>query len=901
MRRVGVYRSLLWCYPAPFRREYGREMVDAFAEQIGAARREGGWLAELGIWTRTVVDVGFTAPQEHRHVIQQDLRHALRTLIASPGFAAVAVLSLALGIGANTAIFSVLHGVAMRPLPVQDPDRLVILSDPSSNGVAIGSSSGERELFTYAEFEQLRDRTTTMTSLLAVQSQPTRVSMRIGDGEPEDVLTALASAEYFTTLGVPAALGRTFTARDAAVEGAAPYAVISDDFRRRRFAAGDAIGARLTVRDHVFTIVGVTPPAFFGETVGQRPDVWVPMGMQAVVLPTRDWLRDVPRGVEKVMWLHVIGRLAPGKTLDEAQAEANVIFKQALAAFYGASGAANANGFLDQRIQVRPGATGASELRDGFAEPLRMLLGAAAVVLLIACANLGNLMLARTTARSREMSVRLALGASRGRLIRQLLTESLCVACAGGVAGLFAAAVMRGGLLLLAPRDTVLPAAVDGRVLAFAFFVTLAAGLVLGLLPALRATSAKALGGLREQGRGLTGSSAWHRVSKLVVVLQLALSLPLLVGAGLLVRTLTNLQRVDLGYDRQRLFVVRVDVESGGYAPEARITLFEELLQRLRAVPGVRAATYSANGLFTGNESSDDILVEGYTSKGEDDHGSRYDHIGPGYFSTMGIPIRLGREIGPQDHAGATQVCVINESFAKLFFAGRSPLGLHITQVYGNQRTTYQVVGVAANSRGRRLRGEVETRFFVPVAQPVNPRRSISYLLRTRGEPAAIATDVRRAVRAVAPSAPITVARTLTELIDERTSQERLLARLSVMFGTVGLLLAAIGLYGVLSYGITRRTNEIGIRKALGAQHRNVITLVLRETGALLVVGLLVGGALSALSIQLIASRLYGLAATDPTAIGVSTLLLAAVALAATALPAWRASRIDPLTALRYE
>jgi predicted permease len=901
MRRVGLYRSLLWCYPAPFRKEYGGEMVDAFVEQIRAARREGGWLAELGIWMRTVVDVGFTAPQEHRHVIQQDLRHALRTLIASPGFAVVAVLSLALGIGANTALFSLLHGVAMRPLPVSDPDRLVLLSDPGSSGVAIGSSNGERALFTYAEFEQLRAHTKTMTSLLAAQSDPTRVSMRIEGDEAEDVLTKLVSADYFTTLGVPAALGRTFTARDAGVEGAAPYAVVSDDFRRRRFAGRDVIGARLIVRAHVFTIVGVTPPAFFGETVGQRPDVWLPMGMQAVVLPERDWLRDVPRDIEKVMWLHVIGRLAPGRTLDEAQAEANVVFKQGLAAFYGASGAPNLDGFLDQRLRLRPGATGASGLREQFAEPLRVLLAAAAVVLLIACANLGNLMLARTTARGREMSVRLALGASRGRLIRQLLTESLCVALAGGIAGLFAAGAMRAALLLLAPRDTVLPSAVDVRVLGFAFLLTLAAGLALGLLPALRATSARALGGLREQGRGLTGSSAWHRVSKLVVVVQLALSLPLLVGAGLLVRTLANLQRVDLGYAKEGLLIVRVDAQSGGYAPEARQALYEQLQQRLLGVPGVRASTYSANGLFTGSDSSDTLVVEGYTPKGEDDRSARYDHVGPGYFSTLGIPIRLGREIGAQDHAAATRVCVINESMAKVFFSGRTPLGLHITQVFGNQRTTYEVVGVARNSRGHRLRDEVEPRFFVPVAQPVTPRRSISYLLRTRGEPTALVTDVRRAVRRTAPSLPITVATSLAELVDGRTVQERLLARLSLAFGTVGLLLAAIGLYGVLSYGVSRRTNEIGIRKALGAQHRTVIALVLRETGALLVVGVVVGSILSALSIRLIASRLYGLAPTDPVSLGVAAILLTAVALAATALPAWRASRIDPLVALRHE
>jgi predicted permease len=901
MSALGVYRALLWCYPAPFRKEYAQEMAGAFAEQVRHARAQGGWVAELGVWARTLGDLCITAPREHRHVLKQDLRYALRTFAANPVFAAVAVMSLALGIGANTAIFSLLSSVALTALPVREPQQLVVLTNPASSGVNVGSDLGERNLLTYAEFEQLRDRTTAFSAVLASQSAPDRLQARVGGGEPEELLTRLVSAEYFTTLGVHAFVGRAFTASDASVEGAAPYAVISYDFWQRRFGGRpDVLGTRLTIRRGVFSIVGVAPSSFFGETVGQRPDVWLPLTMQAAVLPGRDWLRDVPLDLEKVMWLQAIGRLRPGKTLEQAQAEANLVFKQGLAAFYGSAGA-SAAGFADQRLRLRPAPTGVSQIREQFAEPLRMLLAAAAVVLLIACANLGNLLLARTTARSREMSVRLALGASRGRLIRQLLTESLCLAVMGGLVGLAVAYLLRSGLLQLVSSTIVLPARPDARVLAFVFALTIGTGVILGLLPALRTTRVDAVTGLREQGRGLAGSAAWLRISKVVVVLQLALSLPLLVGSGLLLRTLFNLQRVDLGFAKERLLLVRVDARSGGYPETAALPLFEQLLERIRSAPGVHAASYSANGLFSGRDSADDLEVEGYTPKGDGDRGARYDHVGPGYFSTLGIPLVLGREIADRDHGAATRVCIINESFARLFFEGRSPLGLHITQVFGSQRTTFQIVGVSRNSRSNRLRGDIEPRFFVPVAQPINVRTSATFLIRTKGDAAGGTNDVRRIIQRAAPALPITFARPLAELMDAGMVQDRLLANLSVAFGGVGLLLAAIGLYGVLSYGVTRRTNEIGIRKALGAQHRAVMAMVLRETGLLLVVGLVSGAGLSALVIQLIASRLYGLAPTDPAALMASVLLLAGVALAATALPAYRASRIDPLVALRHE
>jgi predicted permease len=898
---ASFYRTLLWCYPAPFRKEYGGQMVEAFSDQMREARAHGGWLAQAGMLARTCADLCVTAPREHRHVIKQDLRYALRTLVANPGFAIVAILSLALGIGANVAIFSLLNSVLLSALPVQDPDELVILSTPAASGNPVGLQTGERRLLTYEEFEQLRQHTTTFSALMASQSVLERTPARVGSGDAEELATRMVSAEYFTTLGVPVLIGRTFTGEDARVENGSPYAVISHALWQRRFGGrADAIGARLTIRRTVFTIVGVTPPAFFGETVGQRPDVWVPLSMQAAVLPGRDWLRDVPADLEKVMWLHVIGRLKPGVTLERAQAEANTIFQQGLQAFYaGAATPEEKQDYLNQRLHLRPAATGASQVRDQFGEPLLMLLAAAGVVLLIACANLANLLLARTTARSRELSVRLALGASRGRLIRQLLTESLCLAVLGGLVGLAAASLLRAGLLRLVSTTVVLPGGADLRVLAFSFVLTLVAGLLLGLLPALRTTRADATTGLKEQGRGLTGSVAWLRVSKLVVVVQLALSLPLLVGAGLLLRTLFNLQQADLGFPKDDLLLVRVDTRSGGYPEHAALPLFEQLLDRIRRAPGVRVATYSANGVFIGADSGDEIEVEGYTGKAE--RSARYDHVGADYFSTLGIPILLGRPIAAQDHPSAPRVCVINETFARRFFEGRSPIGLHLTQVFGPQRTTCRIVGVARNSRANRLRGDIEARFFVPIAQPINVRTTAAFMLRTNGAGAGMIGEVRRIIQQAAPPLAITIARPVAELVDERMVQDRLLARLSVGFGVIGLVLAAIGLYGVLSYGVARRTNEIGIRKALGAQHHALIGMLLRETGLLLVAGLLAGAGLSALTIRLIANRLYGLAPTDAASLAVAATLLTAVALAATAVPAWRASRIDPLAALRHE
>src|SRR5262245_10692104 len=627
--------------------------------------------------------------------------------------------------------------------------------------------------------------------------------------------------------------------------------------------------------------------------------------MQSAVVPGREGLRDGPGTAVKVMWLHAFGRLRPGVTLDRAQADANVIFQQGLTAYYSSIADPVARKqFGDQRLKLSAAATGASSVRETFSEPLIVLLAAAGLVLLIACSNLGNLLLARTTARAREMSVRLALGASRGRLIRQLLTESLLLATVGGIAGLVAALLLRKGVLALVGDPTiVLPAAMSLRSLAFVFGITLAAGLVLGLLPAVRITGTKPVTGLRESARGIAGSAVWQRIAKAVVIGQLALSLPLLVGAGLLVRTLVNLQHVDVGYSKDRLITARISATPAGYGKARQTLAFDQLLGRIRALPGVRAATYSDNGLFSGSDNGDQIIVEGYTPTGrQGDRGSLYDAVAPGYFATLGIPVLLGREIADADHAGARSVIVINETFAKLFFKDRNPIGMHVTTTYADQRHTYEVVGVVRDSRQRgQLRGEIEHRFYAPITAPASENNTATFIVRSAGEGGAMLDTLRRTLREAEPNMRIVRVTTVADAIDLRIAQDRLLAQLSIVFGIVAMLLAAIGLYGVLSHGVTRRTGEIGLRKALGAPQRTLIAMILRETGLLLLVGMIAGAAISVAAVRLITSRLYGLSPSDPATMTSAVAGLIVVAALATWPPAYRASRVDPLVALRQE
>jgi putative ABC transport system permease protein len=832
--------------------------------------------------------------------IRRDVTYALRAFRKSPGFTAVAILSLALGIGANTTIFSLWNGVLHSSLPVvHKPEQLVMLSNPDDSGMWSGRTDGPRSWLTYEEFEQLRDHADGFSAVMASQSSLSTWQVRIDDGEWEEASGRLVSGGFFQTLGVGPAIGRVFTTAEDRT--GTPAAVLSYNYWQRRFGGRfDVLGKTVTVRKAALTVIGVAARGFIGETSGQQPDFWLPLRMQPAVLPGKDRLHDTPPA--KVMWLHVFGRLKPNVTPAQAEAQANVLFQAGLESFYGAAASGERRReLLDQRLQLRPGARGASPTRHEFSQSLTALLAAVGVLLLIACANLANLLLARGAARRSEFALRLSLGASRSRLIRQLVTESLALAAMGGAAAVAVAYALHGPLVRMLAKsdaDFRMSFALEPLVLAFILAATLAAALLFGVLPAWRVTKTDAGATLKEQSRSATGSFGQLRSGRLLVSLQLALSLPLLVGAGLLARTVYNLQRADLGFPAERLLLVRVDLREAGYDRTRRDGVLRELLGGLRRIPGVRAASFSELGVFSGGNSSTTIEVEGYTPKGNNDRHSSLDVVGPGYFSTLGLPLSLGRDVLENDRRDASSVCVINEAFAKRFFERRNPIGMRVTSIDEDKRTAYQVVGVARNARTQSLRGEVEPRYFVVAGQWPSPE-SPTFLIRSVTDTAPLMAAVRKTVQGVNAALPITSATSIEELMAPLTAQDRTTAQLAVVFGCVALALAAIGLYGVLSYGIARRAGEIAIRIALGAQSGRVVAMILRETIGVVCAGLVLGGGLAYAASRLIDSRLYGVTPQDPLTLASATGLLLLVALGAAYLPAQRASRLDPMAALR--
>jgi predicted permease len=906
MRAIAVYRALLRCYPAPFRQEYGKQMQLMFDEQLRNAGQRGGRRAQAVLWARALVDAIKVGPTEHAHVLGQDLRYALRTMAARPGFTATALLSLALGIGANTAIFKLWHAVLHAPLPmVAQPGQLVMLTNPDESGSLTGGwngrADGPRSWVTYAEFEQLRDQADRFSSLMASQSSLGTWQIRFqGDGW-EESRGRLVSGGFFEVLGVRPAVGRLFSAGDDRLD--VPHAVISHAYWRRRFGGQlDALGKTFQVRNATVTVIGVTPQGFIGETSGQQPDFWLPIRLQPRVLPGTDRLHDTPP--DKSMWLHVFGRLKPGVTGAEAEAQANAILQANLAAFNGNTARPSGASYRDERLKLQSAMRGASSTRREFSDSLTALLAGVGVLLLIACANLANLLLARGESRRTEIALRVSLGASRGRLVRQLITEALVMAAAGGIAALAVAFALHGVLVRMLSgfaRSFELQFALDSLVLAFAAAATVASALLFGVLPAWQLTRSEGAPALNEHGRGAGGTRRQMRTGRWLVGLQLALSLPLLVGAGLLARTVYNLQRADLGYPAERLLLVRVDLDDTDQSLDRRSALRRLLRERLQQVPGVGSVTHSQLGVFTGGFSNNAIEVEGFTPKGETDRESAVDTVGPGYFSGLGVPITLGRDLVDSDRGDSPKVCVINDAFVRKFFAGRNPLGMRVTTVDNENRTSYQVVGVARNAHTDDVRGQVEPRYYVSAEQPPHSSRSPTFIIRTATDSPSVMGGIRAAIQEVDPALPIISAKSIQERLAPLTAQDRATAQLAVVFGTVALVLAAIGLYGVLSYGVARRTGEIAVRIALGAQSRGVIAMILRETLGVVLLGLTAGSALAHMASRLIDSRLFGVAPQDPLTLALAIGLLLWVALSAAYVPALRASRVDPMAALRQE
>lgn len=831
-----------------------------------------------------------------------DIRFGLRSLGKHRAFTLMAVAMLALGVGASTAIFSAWNGLLRASLPgVSHPEELVVLTDPAEEGMWTGRTDGVRSYLSYDEFVELRDHARSFTAMTATQAQLETWRVRADNGTSEQITGRLVSGEFFQALGVHPALGRLFAQRDDR-EGASA-AVISYSYWRNRFGGRtQVIGTNIEVGDTAVPIIGVAPDGFSGETVGERPDIWLPLHMQPHVLPDSDWLHDTPP--EKTMWLRVFARLKPHVSEVQAAAEVNTIFQAGLRSFYGA-GASGPRGreFLNQQIEIHPASRGASPVRQEFSTSLTVLLAAAAILLLIGCANLANLMLARGIARHSELAVRAALGAVRGRLVWQLVSESLVLACIGGAAALPVALGLHRVLLTLIQRSRdnfFLRFSIDVQVLVFVLLTTVLAVVVFGAVPAWQVTKNDASAGLIPQSRGTVGAPGRLRSDRLLVLLQLALSLPLLIGAGLLARSVYNLRHADLGFTPDHLVLARVNLQDA-YGPERRDHVLDQLITGIRQLPGVRAVSFSQLGVFGGGESLREVDVEGYTPARADDRTSAVDTVGPGYFSALQIPIVRGRDFRGRDPRDDANVTVVNEAFARRFFGNDNALGKHVTIVTDAARTSYEIVGVAKNAHTRQIRADVQPRYFVQARQPSSPADSPTLLVRTAVSDASMIAAVRKTITSVAPAAPVLFAKTSEAAIAPLLAQDYTTAQVAIIFGAVALALTVIGLYSVIAYGTIRRTSEIAIRIALGAESNRVVVMILRENLCLVVSGLAIGAGLAYAGTRLLEARLYRVGVDDPATAACAILMLLSAAAAAAYLPARRASTVDPMVALRRQ
>jgi len=724
-----------------------------------------------------------------------------------------------------------------------------------------------------------------------------------GAGQNESVQTERVSGNFFSVLGVTAIRGRTLTDDDDRPGAPRPVAVISYGFWQRRFGLDPAVvGKNIALNDVPFTIIGVTPPGFFGFEVGKNPDLWWPLQMTPQVYPAnQSWNQPGSS------WLRLMGRLRPDRGQAQAMAELDFIFQQALAERAQAQAArlgstwteTERRNFLDRRIALRSGSAGWTELRQQFRQPLLILLAVVGLVLLIACANVANLLLARAAARQKEITARLALGASRLRLVRQLLTESALLAMIGGALGLiFAYWSARLLLSYLPGHETLsLNLDLDARVLGFTMTVSLLTGILFGLAPALRATRLDLTSALKDQTGGARIGQSRLPLNKILVVTQVALSLFLLIGAGLFVRSLQKLRGLDLGFDRENVVLFSLDLGTGYDAARAT-NLFRRLLERLETLPGTRSASLSSYGLLSNNYWGDKVIAQGYTPRPDEDLTCHGQIIGPRFFETMGIPLLLGRDFSSQDDQ-LRRVAIINQAMARDFFPNENPIGKRFS-IIGQTDQPIEIVGVVKDAKYQTLRERAPRTFYLPFFQQLGASDT-TFELRTFIQPAGLAESIRRVALELDPKLQIIGLRKMNDVVDSALTQERFVAQLAGFFSLFALLLAAIGLYGVMSYTVSHRISEIGIRMALGAQAVEVIKLVMRETALLVGIGVIIGLGAALAFTRLISSLLFDLTPTDPLTIALASLLMIASAALAGFLPARRACRVDPMIALRYE
>jgi predicted permease len=828
----------------------------------------------------------------------QDLRFALRTLRKNPGFAAVTVLTLALGIGANTAIFSLLNAVLLRPLPVEKPEQLVLLG----RGRAGGSSDdfAETELYSYAFYGQVLQKNQVFSDLSAMLSLPLGMHGLVAARTDLELLhVQLVSGTYFRMLGVKPWLGRALTEAEDEPAGGHPVAMVSYSWWDQRFARDPAIvGKTVTFGSTVYTIVGVTPPGFFGTAVGQSPDVWIPLSMEKQISPGWNGLDD-----KWFQSLYILGRLKRGVTIGQARAQVNLLANRIWRDYAGPTLTKDQEEDLRHaQIELTSIKHGLPHIRYRAETPLQILMAVVGLVLLIVCANLANLLLARATTREREIAVRMSLGAGRGRLVRQLLTESLVLALAGATLGMLFAAWAGKVLVTMVPHGDeplLLNVSSDGRVLGFTLLVSLATALLCGLAPALRATRV-ALGSSLKEARGSVASTSRTRLARALIVSQVVLSLVLLIGAGLFLRTLVNLSNVDTGFNKENVLLFGIDPPAVGYKEDLRLVgLYQQIDQRVSTLPGVRADSISFF-TFDQGEWTDSVCVIGRTPTPQDDMMVTHNVVGPGYFATMGIPLLLGRAFGQRDTGASPKVAVINETFAKWYLPGGSPIGKHFGLGTDPKHSNdIEVVGVVKDAKYQNLGERPFPAAYYPYTQRVQYLNDFE--VRFTGKPEVVIAEVRQAAAQIDHSLPVAYSGTLAEQVNRSLGNQSLIAQLSTFFGLLAALLACIGIYGLAAYAVTRRTNEIGIRMALGAEASGVLWMVMRESLTLAALGVAIGIPVSLAAARLIESVLYGLKATDPATIALAALVMIAVAALAAYLPARRASKVDPMVALRYE
>jgi predicted permease len=816
----------------------------------------------------------------------QDLRFGLRMLLKHKGITVVAVLSLALGIGANTAIFSLIDAVLLKMLPIERPEELYFIQNVGPHRLGGGAPP-------YPCFERFRDQNQSFAGLAAFTQRDLRIRI---DGQREEVMGQFVSGNYYSLLGVGTVLGRALgPADDLVPQKGGPdglVAVISYNYWTRRFGRSpEIIGKVVQVGADSVTIVGVTSPEFYGLFPGTEIDISLPIMFEGA-----SRLAD-----KESWWFQAVGRLKPNASVAQAQAELNAIFQPFMDE---TSVSAEMRREAFARIELAPASKGLDTLRRQFSQPLGALMAIAAFVLLIACANIANLLLARAAARRKEFAVRLALGAGRLRLARQLLTESLLLVTLGGLLGLLFA--RWGGAFLASFFATgsnrlFVKLTLDHRVLLFTVGVSLLTGLIFGLAPAWQATGIDPGPALKESAKTTTRSRS--RFGKSLVVAQVALSLLLLVGAGLFVQTLRNLKNVDAGFQRDGVVTMHVNPSVAIYQGARLANLWKEILARVEKLPGMRSASFSTLSPLDGNDRGVRVEVAGFTPSVERDQDIRLNQVSPGFFQTFGIMLSQGRFFTEDDNEIAAKVAVLNETAARFYFGNHNPIGGQLSFKRGQKATpiSYQVVGVVKDSRYSNLR-EPDTRLvYLPVPQALDQLGRLTLGIRAVGQTTDLMNAVRNELRAAGNDILVTDVMTLDERVDQSLLQERLVAMLSLFFGLLALLLASIGLYGVMSYDVARRTNEIGIRMALGANASRVVQLVLRETLLWVALGVALGlGAAFAMT-RWVESLLFGLKAHDPLVMGVAALVLLVVAAIAGYLPARRAARVDPLVALRRE